>query len=196
MKTNPKTVKNSLALVAALFGCGMTLATTAPVYALSKSNDLHAATLSPSPVERKNITVAQAATAPIQGVQENEVKRKGYMKTSFNLDSDGNLNAITKTWTNVRLSGFTGGVYIVFVDSSGSAIWSTDQQRYGVDGTAIGNSSRTENWQAKVPPQISSQIKGYAIVQEPTPRGRILEFLRSKEGQETIKGIVKIVRND
>ncbi len=192
MITNPKkTVKNSLALITALFGCGMTLASIAPVYALSKSDVNHAVTLAPT--GQKNLTLAQAATAPIQGTQENEVKRKGYMNTSFNLDSNGNLNAITKTWTTVRLSGFTGGVSIVFVDASGSAVWSTEQQRYGVDGTVIGNSKRTESWQAKVPPEIRSQIKGYAIVQEPTPRGRILEWLRSSQGQATVKAVVKMI---
>jgi hypothetical protein len=39
MITNPrKIVKNSLALATALFGCGMTLATIVPVYALSRSS--------------------------------------------------------------------------------------------------------------------------------------------------------------
>lgn len=114
------------------------------------------------------------------------------METSFNLDSNGNLNARTKTWTDVKLKGFTGGVIIAFTDVSGNTIWSTDQQRYGVDGKFIGNSNRTENWQAKVPPEILSQIGGYAILQEHTPRGRTLEWLRSPEGQETIKGIVNI----
>jgi hypothetical protein len=94
---------------------------------------------------------------------------EGYMETSFDLDSNGNLNARTKTWTDVKLKGFTGGVLIAFTDASGSAIWSTEQQRYGVDGTFIGNSNRTENWQAKVPPGTLSRISGYAILQEHTP---------------------------
>jgi hypothetical protein len=187
-----KTVKNNFALVAVLFGYGMTLATIMPARALSKSDVTHAATL--SPIVQKGIIIAQTATFPVQGTRKNEVVKKGYMETSFDLDSNGNLNARTKTWTDVKLKGFTGGVLIAFTDASGSAIWSTEQQQYGVDGKLIGNSNRTENWQAKVPPEILSRIGGYAILQEYTPRSRVSDWIRSSEGQETIKGVVNIFR--
>ena len=134
-------------------------------------------------------------TFPVQGTSEKTVwKKKGHMKTSFDLDSNGNLNATTKTWSDSKLAGFTGGVIIAFTDASGIAIWSTEQQRYGVDGKAIGNSNRTENWQAKVPPEILSRIGGYAIVQEHTPRGRALDWFRSEEGQQTIKNALVLIR--
>lgn len=190
MATNlRKTVTNNFALVAVLLGYGMTLATTVmPAHALSKSDVIHATTL--SPISQESITIAQAATFPVQGKQKSDVVKKGYMETSFNLDSNGNLNANTKTWTDVKLKGFTGGVLIALTDASGFTIWSTEQQRYGVDGKYIGNSSRTETWQAQVPPEILSQIRGYAIVQEHTPRGRALDWARSAEGQETIKSII------
>jgi len=193
MATNlRKTVKNNFALVAVLLGSSMTLATTiVPAHALSKFDVNHAATL--SPIGQKSITIAQTATFPVQGNRKDDVVRKGYMETSFDLDSNGNLNARTRTWTDVKLKGFTGGVLIAFTDASGSAIWSTDQQRYGVDGKAIGNSNRTENWQAKVPPEILSRISGYAILQEHTPRGRALDWIRSPEGQDTIKGLINII---
>jgi hypothetical protein len=193
MATNLRnTIKNNLALVAVLLSYGMTLATIVPAHASSKSDVNHTATL--SPIGQKSITIAsQAPTFPVQGKpQKDDVVKKGYMETSFDLDSNGNLNARTKTWTDVKLKGFTGGVLIAFTDASGTAIWSTEQQRYGVDGKLIGNSNRTENWQAKVPPEILSRIGGYAILQEHTPRGRALDWLRSPEGQETIKGIVNI----
>lgn len=194
MATNlRKTVKNNFALVAVLLGYSMTLATTVvPAHALSKSDVNHAANLSPIP--QKSITIAQTATFPVQGTRKDDVVKKGYMETSFDLDSNGNLNARTRTWTDVKLKGFTGGVLIAFTDASGAAIWSTEQQRYGVDGKLIGNSNRTENWQAKVPPEILSRISGYAILQEHTPRGRALDWIRSPEGQETIKGLINIIR--
>lgn len=194
MATNlRKTVKSNFALAAVLLSSTMTLVTTVvPAHALSKSDVNHAATL--SPIGQKSITIAQTATFPVQGNRKDDVVRKGYMETSFDLDSNGNLNARTRTWTDVKLKGFTGGVLIAFTDASGNAIWSTDQQRYGVDGKAIGNSNRTENWQAKVPPEILSRISGYAIVQEHTPRGRALDWIRSPEGQQTIKGLINIIR--
>lgn len=195
MATNiSKTVKNNFALVTVLLGYGMTLATIVPAHALSKSNVTHAATFSPSPTGQKSIIVAQTATFPVQGTRKNEVVRKGYMETLFDLDSNGNLNARTRTWTDVKFKGFTGGVLIAFTDTSGTVIWSTEQQLYGVDGKFIGNSDRTENWQAKVPPQTLSRIGGYAIVQEHTPRSRALDWLQSPEGQQTIKSVVNIFR--
>lgn len=193
MPTNlTKTVKNNFALVAVLLGYGMTLATIVPAHALSKSNVNHAATLSPT--GQKSIIIAQTAPLPVQGTRKDEVVRKGYMETLFDLDSNGNLNARTKTWTDVKLKGFTGGVLIAFTDTSGSVIWSTEQQRYGVDGKLIGNSNRTENWQAKVPPEILSRIGGYAILQEYTPRSRVSDWIQSPEGQQIIKGVVNIFR--
>ena len=193
MATNlRKTVRNNFASVAALLGYGMILATTVvPAHALPQSDTNYAATL--SSISQKSITVAQAETFPVQGMQEDTVVKKGYMKTSFNLDSNGNLNAITKTWSDVNLKGFTGGVSIAFTDASGSVIWSTEQQRYGVDGKFIGKSDRTENWQAKIPAEFLSRISGYAILQEhnPTPRS-LVDWVQSPEGQKKIKAIKTI----
>ena len=195
MATNlRKAVKSNFALVAVLLSSSVTLVTTVvPAHALSKSDINHAVTLSPIP--QKSITIAQTATFPVQGNRRNDRvwKDKGHMETSFDLDSNGNLNARTRTWNDSKFAGFTGGVLIAFTDASESTIWTTEQQRYGVDGKAIGNSDRTENWQAKVPPEILSRISGYAIIQEHTPRGRALDWLRSPEGQETIKGLINII---
>jgi hypothetical protein len=177
-----------------LIALGMTLATitVVPAHALSKSDTNHAATLSPIP--QKSITIAQTTTAtfPVQGNRKDDVVKKGYMETSFDLDSNGNLNARTRTWNDVKLKGFTGGVFIAFTDASGFPIWSTDQQQYGVDGKSIGRSDRTETWQAKVPPEILNRISGYAIVQEHTPRARVWDWVQSAEGQQTIKALFKL----
>lgn len=134
-------------------------------------------------------------TFPIQGTNEKTVwKNKGHMKTSFDLDSNGNLNATTKTWNDSKFAGFTGGVTIAFTDTSGTPIWSTKEQRYGVDGKAIGNSNRTENWQATVPPEILSRIGGYAIVQQHTPQGRAIDWFGSEQGQQVIKQALVLIR--
>ncbi|MGB3649997.1 MAG: hypothetical protein WBA41_02135 [Rivularia sp. (in: cyanobacteria)] len=187
MTTNlKKTISNNLAIATVLLSSGMPFAATImPANALSKSEVNHASILSPTP--QKSITIAQSLNFPVQGTRKDTVVRKGYMETSFDLDSNGNLNARTKTWTTRKTSGFTGGVLIAFTDASGNAIWSTQQQRYGVDGKWVGNSSRTENWQAKVPPEILNRIGGYAIVQEHTPRGRALDWITSPQGQSVIE---------
>ena len=115
------------------------------------------------------------------------------MKTSFALGSDGTLLAVTKTWTEMTFTGFTGGVIIALTNADGTPIWATEQQTYGVDGTAIPNkkSSRTEKWQAQVPPEILSKVKGYAIIQEHTPRSRVLDWITSSEAKQIVESIRK-----
>jgi hypothetical protein len=71
--------------------------------------------------------------------------------------------------------GFTGCVFIAIIDEKGFAIWQTEQHRYGVDGTSIGRSDRTETWQATVPLDILSRAKSYGIIQLHTPRARVLD---------------------
>lgn len=144
--------------------------------------------------------VAQASPAvtfPLEAEREDDVWKggKGKMRTWFSLDSSGNLRAGTKTWNDSKFAGFTGGVYIVFTDASGSPIWNTEQQRYGVDGKKIGNSDRTVEWQATVPPDILNKIEGYAIKHEHTPTGRVFEYLSSEEGQRMIKSIFVLIRS-
>ncbi len=205
MTTNlRKIVRNNFALVGFLLCCSVTLATTVvPAYALPSELDSDTTPLS---IEQDAITAPQTTddaigqdatttttTFPVQGTQKNDVVRKGYMETSFALESDGTLNAVTKTWTTVKFAGFTGGVIITLTNADGIPIWATDQQTYGVDGTKIPRkkSSRTENWQAQVPPEILSQVKGYAILQEHTPRTRVLDWITSSEAQQIVKAAMK-----
>ena len=193
MTTNlQKAAKNNFALISVLLGCSIALTTTVvPAHASSKVDSARTATLSPIP--QRSITIAQAATFPVQGMKKDNVVRKGYMETSFALESNGTLNAVTKTWTDVKFAGFTGGVVIALTNADGIPIWATEQQRYGVDGKAIPGkkSSRTENWQAQIPPDILSKIKGYAIIQEHTPRNRVFDWIKSPEAQQIVKGVIK-----
>ncbi len=211
-------VGNNFALVGVLLGFSMTLATIVPAYALPSELDNDAtpssipqdATTAPQTTDdaipqdattapqTTNDATPQGAintttTFPIQGTQKNDVVRKGYMETSFALESDGTINAVTKTWTDVQFAGFTGGVRIALTNADGLPIWSTQQQRYGVDGTRIPKkkSSRTENWQAQVPPGILSKAKGYAIVQEHTPTNRVIDWANSPEFKQLVKLAVK-----
>ena len=135
---------------------------------------------------------SQTITFPVNGERQDKIQ-SGSMYTRFTLNPNGNLYTTTRTWTKVKLKGFTGGVFIALTDVSGFPIWTTTQQRYGVDGTWIGKSDRTETWQAKVPADILARVEGYAIVQEHTPRARVWEWVQSEEGQRTIKAAVTTI---
>ncbi|MDQ3681087.1 MAG: hypothetical protein M3378_11230 [Actinomycetota bacterium] len=58
----------------------------------------------------------------------------------------GRIDATTRTWTITMFGGFRGGVNIVFSDAEGFPVGMTATQRFGVDGTWIGRSDRTDYW--------------------------------------------------
>src|SRR3954447_21158783 len=80
-----------------------------------------------------------------------------YMTTDATLSADGVINAFTRTRSVTWFGGFTGGVQVLLVDANGVVIGTTNQRRYGVDGTKIGRSDRTENWTQSIDPSISSR---------------------------------------
>lgn len=134
-------------------------------------------------------------TALMTGQRENSVS-SGSMRTSFTLLSDGTLTAVTRTWTRVKMKGFTGAVCVVLLDKGKNPIWSSGSQSYGVDGTWVGRSDRTENWRASVPSDILPHVKGYSILQTHNPiwparvGARIDQFLgwlNSGEGKGTLE---------
>ena len=137
---------------------------------------------------------------PITGERDNSVGNGG-MRTSFTLNSDGRLTAVTNTRTKVKGAGFTGGVSIILLNGDRQPIWASEVHKYGVDGCLIGTCNRNENWSDSVPPDILRQVRGYAILQQHAPKwlqlvgqrgDQFLRWLNSSEGQGTIKTIVTI----
>lgn len=125
----------------------------------------------------------------------------GRMNTSFTLNCDGSIRAVTRTSTKVKLAGFTGGVVIILLDGDQRPIWASSVHKYGVDGCMIGDCDRTDNWSDTVPPEILSQVEGYAVLQKHQPKwlnligergGQFLGWLNSSEGRSTIGAIVAI----
>lgn len=135
---------------------------------------------------------------PIKGSRHDDVAN-GHMQTDFTLDAGGNLNAVTRWWTNVKLKGFTGSVTVVLTDSNRRALWASNPQTHGVDGEWVGDDDRHENWSASVPSNIINEVRGYAILQQHEPKWRFdkaeqfLSWLGSDEGKQTISTIVVIV---
>ncbi len=111
---------------------------------------------------------------PIKGSRHDDVAG-GHMQTDFTLDAGGTLSAVTRWWTNVKLTGFTGSVSVVLTDEDGKMLWAANPQTHGVDGEWVGDDDRHENWSASVPSAIIDQVRGYAILQQHEPHWKIFD---------------------
>jgi len=83
----------------------------------------------------------------------------------------------TRTWTDARTSGFTGGVAVGLLDANNVIIWVSAQQSYGVDGSWIGTNDRTENWSATVPQDKLKVGVKLLIVHDHAGKNRLVEFV-------------------
>lgn len=135
---------------------------------------------------------------PIAGDRDDAVAN-GRMRTSFMLNADGSLAAVTNTRTGVQLAGFTGASSIILLDENRQPIWASSVHSYGVDGCTIGRCNRNENWSENVPQSVMGRVRGYAILQQHDPSWRIFDranqflgWLNSNEGRSTIGTIASI----
>jgi hypothetical protein len=73
----------------------------------------------------------------------------------------GQLNAWTRTKTVTWFGGFRGGVAVLLADGDDNvmAVGQTPFQTYGVDGTAIGRSDRTDSWSAQIDPADAQRVE-------------------------------------
>ncbi|MDQ8739521.1 hypothetical protein [Paenibacillus sp. LHD-38] len=70
----------------------------------------------------------------------------------------GQLDVVTRTKNNVKLTGFTGGVFLLLRTADGAVIGVTDQQKFGVDGQWIGRYDRTDYWSWSFNPEVASAM--------------------------------------
>ena len=104
----------------------------------------------------------------ITAEQSNNIEG-GTMQTKVCLSSSGQLTGITRTFTKVKLKGFTGSVRVVLFTDDGRSHVSQDH-RYGVSGELVGRSDRTETWVEQVPVEFASRVRECAIIQSHEPR--------------------------
>ena len=100
-----------------------------------------------------------------------------HMESNATLNSAGSLQVTTRTWTDARTSGFTGGVAVGLLDANNVIIWVSAQQSYGVDGSWIGTNDRTENWSATVPQDKLKVGVKLLIVHDHAGKNRLVEFV-------------------
>lgn len=107
----------------------------------------------------------------------------GTMQTSVCLSSSGQLTGITRTFTKVKMIGFNGSVQVVLFTDDGRS-YVGQQHQYGVDGTWVGRSDRTETWIEQVPVEFASKVTECAIIHshEPRPIANTFNELKSDLG--------------
>lgn len=93
-----------------------------------------------------------------------------YMYTRATLQRSGalagQLDVVTRTKNNVKLTGFTGGVFLLLRSAEGAVIGVTDQQKFGVDGQWIGRYDRTDYWSWSFNPQVAAATAYIEIIQQ------------------------------
>ncbi len=84
-----------------------------------------------------------------------------FMHTWGHLTRDTGRCAVqTRTRTVTWFGGFHGGVSIVLCDANGDWVpgGRSGQQRFGVDGTVIGQSDRTDPWELSIAPADAARV--------------------------------------
>lgn len=106
---------------------------------------------------------------------------KNRMKTTAQLSrgTSPRIDADTHIWTGDDWVGYTGGVFVLFLDANGNVIGSTIQHRFGVNGQQVPGapSDRTVHWAEAVRPNVANRTAGLVIVHEYAPKGRSLATL-------------------
>jgi len=133
--------------------------------------------------------LANLETSVEEGVTKSGARRMSTTATYF--PAEGRIVAQTRTWNSVKFSGFTGGVVVVFLNAQDQAIGYTTMRQFGVDGTWVGASSRTDFWQETVSAPWLSQATRIVAVHSHAHKGRLVSIV--EEGVRAAKPILAIV---
>jgi len=121
-----------------------------------------------------------------------------YMYTRGTVDPGGIIRANTRTRTVTWFGGYHGGVYCIPVDANDIGLAQTPLQRYGVDGTAIGRSDRTDYWSAYIGPDVYSRTKKIACIHTWAPDDMVTRLRKAsaigKSLLEFIRSVADIIK--
>jgi hypothetical protein len=139
------------------------------------------------------LKIAQAF--PLSGEREDTVKRKSYMKTTITISNQGGgagrIDGETRTWTDVKFAGFTGGVEVALFDKDKNLLHVTQLQKYGVNGRAIpGASDRTEKWNENLSSGMVDKVASYAIRHRHTPTDRLVDNI--EKVKPIVEGLIQL----
>jgi hypothetical protein len=87
-----------------------------------------------------------------------------YMRTWGTLDrASGRVAAQTRTRTVTWFGGYHAGTNIILVDGTDTPVWWSTMHRFGVDGTWIGRSDRTDAWAEQMNSADTARVTGYHV---------------------------------
>ena len=87
-----------------------------------------------------------------------------HMETDGGLDiTTGVVACKTQTWTDTWFGGFHGAVYLIMSDEEGVPTAQTQSHRYGVDGTVVGTSNRTDFWSESIDKDAAARSQGVTV---------------------------------
>lgn len=75
----------------------------------------------------------------------------------------GHADATTRTRTVTWFGGYTGGVNMVYSDAAGFPVGMSATRRFGVDGTWVGRSDRTDYWSEDISVDAADRVTSIAI---------------------------------
>jgi len=100
------------------------------------------------------------------------------METSVFLTGTA-LTGTTLVQTNTMFGGYTGGMQVAVIDSSGTILYLSRPRRWGVDGKAFGPGRRNVQWglgddTENVPQSVADQAKALVIANYWDPKVNIV----------------------
>ncbi|AKT38188.1 hypothetical protein [Chondromyces crocatus] len=129
-------------------------------------------------------TVEAAELHPLQAHLESKITDSGArtMLTDVTLQRSGEhagqLYARTVTSNRVRLTGFTGGVFVVLKNDQGAVVGISGLHTFGVDGRSIGTYRRDEVWIEQIDPRVAAATTQIEIVHQRATRDRLPSILK------------------
>ncbi|MEK6784182.1 MAG: hypothetical protein AABY61_01750 [Nitrospirota bacterium] len=102
----------------------------------------------------------------------------------------GQVDATTRTYTITMFGGFHGGVNMIYSDADGIAIGMSHTERFGVDGTWIGRSDRTDYWSAELSADLAARTTAITVAHFWAP-DQLEDIVR--RGVEVAKPIVELI---
>src|SRR4051794_16122623 len=171
----------ALALVATIAAApllGATPASAAPV-----------AVRSSTAVEVRTSVQADLATDVEEAVTRSGARRMRTSGTYF--PGDHRVVATTRTWNAVKLTGFTGGVQLVFLNAEGRVIGATGMHTFGVDGTWIGSYDRTDYWEERIDAPWAAEAVEVRAVHSHAGRVRLQEIVQ--QAVDAVRPILELL---